>query len=219
MARFMRSCSTSITSIGNDDSSLTTVDFTGDSIFQMKSDAKTQDLCTALRNNHFVKTLKLKNCEIGDGCGVMLGEMLSSNTTIEMLDLSENKPLKEAGAIALAEGLTNNTTLREMDLMGLLGSAVKSEKVLRAFIDMFQINLTLKKIKWRLDHPLANTLARLITRNNSIDRSIKQEKPFENLLPDNLKGTGVVVLGYSAATGKPATAAETSAAAAPATAA
>ena len=48
-------------------------------------------------------------------------------------------------------------------------------------------NLTLKKIKWRLDHPLANTLARLITRNNSIDRSIKQEKPFENLLPDPLK--------------------------------
>ena len=55
---------TSITSIGNDDSSLTTVDFTGDSIFQMKSDVKTQDLCTALRNNHFVTTLKLKNCEV-----------------------------------------------------------------------------------------------------------------------------------------------------------
>lgn len=55
---------TSITSIGNDDSSLTTVDFTGDSIFQMKSDAKTKDLCTALRNNHFVTTLKLKNCEV-----------------------------------------------------------------------------------------------------------------------------------------------------------
>lgn len=117
----------------------------------------------------------------------MLGAMLSANTTITELDLSENKPMKEEGAIAIANGLVNNTTLRELDLMGLLGSAVKSEKVLRAFIDMFQVNLTLKKIKWRLDHPLANTLARLITRNNSIDRSIKQEKPFENLLPDALK--------------------------------
>lgn len=33
----------------------TQVDFTGDSIFQMKSDEKTQDLCNALKTNTYMK--------------------------------------------------------------------------------------------------------------------------------------------------------------------
>ena len=54
------------------------------------------------------------------------------------------------------------------------------------------------QVIWRLDHPLANTLARNVTRNTSIARCAGQGKEFETLLPDNLKGTGVVVNGAPA---------------------
>ena len=73
------------------------------------------------------------------------------------------------------------------------------EVVCAAFIKAFETNLTLKKPIWRLDHPLAHTLARLVTRNTSIARCASQGKGFENLLPDALKGTGVVVGGAPAA--------------------
>ena len=104
----------------------------------------------------------------------------------------------------LANGLATNTTLLKLDLLNVIAKpAIRSERFLKACIDAFQTNLTLKKIVWRLDHPLANTLARCITRNNSIARSVEQGKPFEQLLPDPLRGTGLVVLGASAATGQP----------------
>ena len=120
------------------------------------------------------------------------------------LRFPNSQALKEAGAILLANGLATNTTLRKMDLMGVIAKpAIRSERFLQAMIDMFQTNMSLKKVVWRLDHPLANTLARLVTRNNSIDRSIEQGKPFEQLLPDALRGTGLTVLGVSAATGQP----------------
>ena len=76
-----------------------------------------------------------------------------------------------------------------------------SERVLTAFIDMYATNFHLKKITWRLDHRLANTLARLVTRNNSIHRRIDQGKTFDDLLPDALRGTGVVVKGVASTAG------------------
>lgn len=97
-------------------------------------------------------------------------------------------PPPQDGAVALANGIASNKTLREMNLMNMLMLG-KSERVLRAFIDMYETNITLKKIIWRLDHPLANTLARLMTRNNTIDRRIKQGKSYAELLPDKLRGT------------------------------
>ena len=50
-----------------------------------------------------------------------------------------------------------------------------------------------------MDHPLAHTLARLVTRNTSIARCAAQGKEFDTLLPDALKHTGVVVHGAPAA--------------------
>ena len=94
----------------------------------------------------------------------------------------------------------------QIDLMGMPKLGM-SERVLTAFIDMYATNFHLKKITWRLDHRLANTLARLVTRNNSIHRRIDQGKTFDDLLPDALRGTGVVVKGVAStagADGKPA---------------
>ena len=68
----------------------------------------------------------------------------------------------QEGAIAIAKGLAGNTTLLQLDLMGMPKLGM-SERVLTAFIDMYATNFHLKKITWRLDHRLANTLARLVT--------------------------------------------------------
>ena len=103
---------------------------------------------------------------------------------------------EQEGAIAIAKGLAGNTTLLQLDLMGMPKLGM-SERVLTAFIDMYATNFHLKKITWRLDHRLANTLARLVTRNNSIHRRIDQGKTFDDLLPDALRGTGVVVKGVA----------------------
>ena len=94
----------------------------------------------------------------------------------------------QAGVCSLAGSLKKNGTLLQLDLMG-MSHLGKSEKVLRAFIDMYDANITLKKVIWRLDHPLAHTVARLVTRNNSIHRRKYQNKPYFDLLPDCMKKT------------------------------
>ena len=83
----------------------------------------------------------------GDNAGKFLGAMLSGNSTVEEIDLSENMALKEPGAILLVQGLATNTALRKLDLMGVVGKpAIRSERFLQACIDMFQTNMTLKKV-------------------------------------------------------------------------
>jgi hypothetical protein len=46
---------------------------------------------------------------------------LATDATITHLDLSNNKPLKEEAAAALASGLATNTGVLELNLMGLGG--------------------------------------------------------------------------------------------------
>lgn len=171
--------------IAADDSELLGVDFSKQAVFQMKPDEKMDELCNALESNNTVRTLILRECGLGDTAVARLGSFLSTNSNIQYLDLGSN-PLKEDGAIALANGLASNASVQQVDLMNMphLG---KSERVLSAFVSMYETNLTLKKIVWRLDHPLANTLARLMTRNNSIDRRKSQGKSFDDLLPDALR--------------------------------
>ncbi len=180
------------------DPDMQVVDFSGQASVQMKSDEKISELCDAIGESSPVTTLLLKDCNIGPVGAAALGSMLADNTSITTIDLSANKALGEEGAVALAEGLANNTAVTELNLMGLLGAAVKSELVCSAFIKMYETNLSLKKIIWRLDHPLAHQLARLATRNNSIARRISQDKPFADLLPDALKDQAVTVHGAPA---------------------
>lgn len=180
--------STLIERIVLNDPELLGVDFTKQAVVQMKPDEKIGELCDALSENSIVETLVLKECGLGDVAVGRLGEFLSTNSSITYVDLSAN-PLKEDGAIALARGLATNSSVKELNLMGMLNLG-KSERVLNAFVDMYQTNFTLKKIVWRLDHPLANTLARLMTRNNSIARRISQGKPYDDLLPAHMRAEG-----------------------------
>lgn len=198
-----------IEAIKAQDPELKVADFSGQATFQMKPDEKLTELTSALSNNNIVNTIILKDCGIGNSGASILGEFLSTNNTITNIDLSDNKAIKEEGGVALAKGIATNTGLLELNLMGLTGSiAIKSEAICAAFITAFETNLTLKKPIWRLDHPLAHTLARLVTRNTSIARHIAQGKPFESLLPDPLKGTGVTIGGVPSTGGEAAAAAE-----------
>lgn len=152
--------------------SVTLVDLSGQAVFQMKSTEKVQQLCEAIRGNTSVTELKLKDCAINDeGCTV-LGTMLETNESITNIDLSQNMAIKEVsftkfisekiypyqknlkvwlwilgqdGICALAKSLKKNETLLQMDLMG-MAHLGKSEKVLSTFIDMYDANITLKKV-------------------------------------------------------------------------
>jgi hypothetical protein len=157
------------------DAATDTLDFSGQATFQLNPDAKITEVCEALAKNTHVTTLVLKDTGLGNSGVAILGAFLATNGTVTNIDLSNNKALKDEGAVALAQGLATNTGVLELNLMGLGGGiAIKSESICAAFIAAFQTNLTLKKPIWRLDHPLAHTLARLVTRNTSIARCISQ---------------------------------------------
>ena len=198
-----KSVTEALEAIRTRDPEFTCADFSGQATFQMKSEEKMKELVEALKGDGSpspVVALVLKDCGIGNEGAATLGAFLATNATITNIDLSDNKAIKDEGGKALAEGIATDTALTDINLMGLGGGiAVRSEVICAAFIEAFKTNLTLKKPIWRLDHPLAHTLARLVTRNNSIARCISQGKPFESLLPDDLKGTGVVVAGAPAA--------------------
>ena len=96
MARFGKpSVSQIIQKVVANDSATTELDFSGNSIYQMKSSEKTRELCDALVGSKHVTRVILQNCEIGDGEAAMIGEMLAKNQSIEELILKENKPLKD----------------------------------------------------------------------------------------------------------------------------
>ena len=99
MARFGKpSVSQMIEKVKNNDPSVTELDFSANSIYQMKPTEKTRELCDALVASQHVKHLMLNNCEIGDGEATMIGEMLAKNKSLEDISLKENKPLKDVRA-------------------------------------------------------------------------------------------------------------------------
>ncbi len=82
--------------------------------------------------------------------------------------LQKNRINNDGGA-ALARGIANNTTLVEINLMN-QSNARWGDACLDAFLAMFDTNITLLKINWRLESRKSFALNKMITRNNEIDR-------------------------------------------------
>jgi hypothetical protein len=61
------------------------------------------------------------------------------------------------------------------------------DKCLDDFLEMFQSNITLLKINWRLESRKSFALNKMITRNNEIDRRKKCGMPYHDLLPTTLQ--------------------------------
>ena len=70
-------------------------------------------ISTALKGKLEVKHLGLASCEIGEEAAPALADMLSHNTTVEILYIFRNNSNKE-GAEILAKGLGQNATLKEL---------------------------------------------------------------------------------------------------------
>ena len=100
-------------------------------------------------------------------------EQAHSATLVRMPTFSFSEILMYLNIVPII--LKQRLNLTGMPLLG------KSERVLRGFVAMYDTNFTLEKIVWRLDHPLANTLARLMTRNNVLatKRREQQQQPQE----------------------------------------
>ncbi len=97
-----------------------------------------------------------------------------------VLDLENNK-IDNNGAIALAEGLRNNSTLIELNLLG-QGSEF-GDPTLTAFVQLFDFNITLTKIIWRLNSRKSFAINKLIVRNNTIKKWVNEGKSVRSILP------------------------------------
>jgi len=174
-----------IKQISANDPSLVHVDLSNAAAFQCKPEEYTHQLASALKNNNHVKELKLENCSLGDKEAEILAEGLMCNTCIQHLDLQKNH-INNDGGSALAKGLSRNRSLLSIDLMS-QGKTRWGDKTLDDFLDMFQHNITLLKINWRLESRKSFALNKMITRNNEIDRRRKLNMHFDDLLPASLR--------------------------------
>jgi len=174
-----------IQKLADNDPSITTVDISNNATFQIKAEEYTTLLANALKRNTHVKELRLENCGLGDREGVLLGEAMAENNSIVLLDLQKNKINNEGGS-ALAKGLTHNKSLVTLDLMN-MAKTRWGDHCLDCFLGMFDHNVTLLKINWRLESRKSFALNKMLTRNNEIDRRKKSGMPINDILPTSLK--------------------------------
>ncbi len=75
-------------------------------------------IADATITNSSLIQLSLCRCslEITENNGPVVKEMLQRNSTLEVLDLSDNRRLSDAGAFFIAEGLKRNSSLKELNL-------------------------------------------------------------------------------------------------------
>jgi hypothetical protein len=183
-----------------------TLDLSNQASFQINPDKKVSEMCDAMQSRtegnssldalmddgeegsgNGMKVVKLKGCCIGDRGASLIAGAISAGTfkTVTELDLSDNV-IKEDGCVCIARALARNRHLKILNLMGMprLG---QNEKVLRAFVEMYSTNFTLLKIVWRLDHPLANSLAQFTTRNNTFAGRQRRARASQDSVLNRIK--------------------------------
>jgi len=171
--------------------SLSVLDVTGSASIKIRSLEALESLADPLKAHKGIKKLVLGDCEVTDaGCQV-IADILKVNDTIEDLDLHKNK-ISSAGAILLADGLTENRSVRTLNLME-QGNNSFGEDCLEHFCTMYNNNITLTKITWRLTSRKSFMLAKLQTRNIEIAKRLKDGKDITGLLPDHMKPDAPVV--------------------------
>mmetsp|Transcript_16638 Transcript_16638/g.29123 ORF Transcript_16638/g.29123 Transcript_16638/m.29123 type:complete len:261 (-) Transcript_16638:134-916(-) len=178
-----------IEQVANNDKSLESLDLTKNASFCMKSVENCIALANALKANTVIKSLVLKECEVVDEGIAALAEALTENHTIEELDVSANK-ITTRGAIALAEGMAKNRGVKTLNMIN-QSQKVMGEEALERFIAVFESNLTLTKLMWKVDSRRTWELSKLFTRNVEIKRRLAGGAAIEDLLPAKLRGQGI----------------------------
>jgi len=165
--------------------SLTELDATNNASVRMRPNEFLQSISGPLKAHKCIKKVILRECELGDSAMDILADILSENHVIEELDLQNNK-INAAGATVLADkGLANNHGLKTLNMSD---QPVKyGGETLDHFVSVYNTNVTLTKIVWRLDDRKAWTLSKLMIRNVEIAKRQAAGKDFTDLLPTHLR--------------------------------
>jgi hypothetical protein len=157
--------------------------FHNNTSFAMKHAELTALVATALASNTKLERLELVKCDLDHRDAIQLAGALEKNTTLRVLNLQNNK-ISNEGASAIAHALRANKSVTELNLLGQQQAAF-GEPCLQNFIDLFDYNVTLTKIIWRLDSRKSFAINKLIVRNNTIKKWIHEGKSVADIYPKN----------------------------------
>mmetsp|Transcript_5062 Transcript_5062/g.6507 ORF Transcript_5062/g.6507 Transcript_5062/m.6507 type:complete len:201 (+) Transcript_5062:35-637(+) len=165
------------------DSSLTAINLSGNAIFKMKSYENCKIICEALANNEYVKELNLSQNEITDADCEWLKKLFENTKTLQSVNLEGNK-ISSDGCVLLAQGMNSNESITMLNVMN---QGPFGEACMDAWLDTFNVNISLIDLKWRVSSRKSFALNAAITRNRSIQRLRSSGKDWTSLLPDSLK--------------------------------
>ena len=168
----------------SDDPTLTHCNLANNVVMQMKGPELMPKLAAALEKNTKCIELDLSGCGLTDPLIVPLGAALGKNSSLVHVNLQENK-IGNDGATSLAGGLATNRVLMQLNLFGQKGTKF-GDATLHAFTAMFDTNVTLLKIVWRLESRQSFALNKKLIRNNDIDKRIRDGKDYAELLPSGV---------------------------------
>ena len=159
------------------------LDLSGNTIFAMKHSQYSADLAAALKDNTHIREIHLKKVDLDKKDVAAIMDALRVNKTVLVVDFEKNK-IDNEGAAALATAMRENSTIREVNLLGQAGRAF-GDACLTGFIDMFDYNVTVTKIIWRLDSRKSFAINKLLVRNNTIKKNLEENRDVGNLIPAN----------------------------------
>uniref|UniRef100_A0A6B2L0T8 Uncharacterized protein n=1 Tax=Arcella intermedia TaxID=1963864 RepID=A0A6B2L0T8_9EUKA len=165
----------------DNDSSFVECDLTGNATYSMKCIHFTKEIALALRTNTHLKKLTLSSLGISDSGVQQLAEALRENKALSYLNLSKNS-FGSDGLVSLMDALIVNSTLLEIDLMG--QTKPFGDSALAKVIAMFNHNITLKHISWRLQSRQSFAINKLIVRNIEISKRLASGKSILDILPE-----------------------------------
>merc|ERR1719203_1041371 len=147
-----------IAQIKENDPSVVEANFDNSSVFSSKREEFCRLLHEAMKTNTNVKSLSMQLCGIDNACARYIADIIAETETLEKVDLSNNRIQSEGGKY-LASALEKNTSISELNLLTIkLGN-----EALTKFLEMFDHNITLMKIVWRLDSRLSFRLNQALT--------------------------------------------------------
>jgi hypothetical protein len=167
------------------DPDLTCLDCTNNASIKMKGAEGLKQIAEVLKPHKKITKVYFGECDISDDGAAVIADILRNNQVIEELNLEKNH-IGAAGAIAIADSLAKNTGLQTLNLMQ---QTVKNfgEEALEHFLTMYNDNITLTKINWRLESRKSFALNKLQTRNVEIKKRKDKGEDYTSFLPDHMK--------------------------------
>jgi len=175
--------------LSDNDPSFTKCNLTKSAVLQMPSGSELiMKLAAALATNTHCLELIMEDCNIGDKEAAAIAEALKTNNTLVHLDVQNNR-IKDEGGTALANAIAVNQMLIQLNILNQKNQPKTAfgDATLHAIGDMFDTNITLLKIIWRLESRQSFTLNKKMVRNNDIDRRIKAGKEYGDIMPEKAK--------------------------------